>query len=152
MASESQHKLRYLDPEVLQQLRSLELIAREVVEGLQVGMHKSPLRGFSTEFSQHRPYVHGDEMRHIDWRVYGRTQRYYVKLFEAETNLTANLLLDASSSMRYGSGTVSKLDYAKFMAASLAHLIVRQRDAAGLAVFDSQLRTYIEPSTTMRPG
>ena len=149
MASESQHKLRYLDPEVLQQLRSLELIAREVVEGLQVGMHKSPLRGFSTEFSQHRPYVHGDEMRHIDWRVYGRTQRYYVKLFEAETNLTANLLLDASSSMRYGSGTVSKLDYAKFMAASLAHLIVRQRDAAGLAVFDSQLRTYIEPSTTM---
>lgn len=141
--------LRYLDPEIVQQIGSLELVAREVVEGLQVGMHKSPLRGFSTEFSQHRPYVPGDEVRHLDWRVYARTERYYLKLYEAETNLTANLLLDASSSMRYASGKVSKLEYAKFMAASLAYLIVKQRDAAGLAVFDGELRTYIEPRTAM---
>ena len=149
MATESQHKLRYLDPEILQQIGSLELVAREVVEGLHVGVHKSPLRGFSTEFAQHRPYVPGDELRHIDWRVYGRTSRYYLKLYEAETNLTANLLLDASSSMRYGSGAVSKLDYAKYMAASLAYLIVKQRDAAGLGVFDGALRTYVEPRTAL---
>lgn len=149
MATAGPHKLRYLDPEILQQIGPLELVAREVVEGLHVGMHKSPLRGFSTEFAQHRPYVPGDELRHIDWRVYARTQRYYVKLFEAETNLTANLLLDASSSMRYASGAVSKLEYAKFMAASLAYLIVKQRDAAGLGVFDGELRAYVEPRTAM---
>ena len=130
-------------------MESLELVAREVVEGLYVGMHKSPLRGFSTEFSYHRQYVPGDELRHLDWRVYGRTQRYYVKLFEAETNFTATLLLDASSSMHYHSGKVSKLEYAKFMAASLAYLCIRQRDSVGLAVFDNELRSYIEPKTTM---
>ncbi|MFP4056524.1 MAG: DUF58 domain-containing protein [Candidatus Brocadiia bacterium] len=149
MSTPSGQKLRYLDPETLQRIGSLELVAREVVEGLHVGMHKSPLWGFSTEFSQHRPYVPGDEMRHIDWRVYGRTQRYYVKLFEAETNFTATLLLDASSSMHYSSGAVSKLEYAKYLAASFAYLCVRQRDSAGLGVFDSELRTYVEPKTTM---
>jgi uncharacterized protein (DUF58 family) len=149
MATEAPRKLRYLDPETLQHIGSLELVAREVVEGLHVGMHNSPLRGFSTEFAQHRPYVPGDELRHLDWRVYARTGRYYLKLYEAETNLTANLLLDASSSMRYASGAVSKLEYAKFMAASLAYLIVHQRDSAGLAVFDSVLRSYIEPRMTM---
>jgi len=127
----------------------LELVAREVVEGLHVGMHKSPLKGFSTEFSHHRQYVPGDETRHLDWRVYARTERYYLKLFEAETNFTANLLLDASSSMHFGSHAVTKLEYAKFMAASMAYLCVRQRDSAGLAVFDNQLRSYIEPKTTM---
>ena len=149
MASASQHRLRYLDPEILQQIGPLELVAREVVEGLHVGMHKSPLRGFSTEFSQHRPYVAGDEFRHVDWRVYGRTRRYYIKLFEAETNFTANLLLDGSRSMHYGSGKVSKLEYAKFMAASMAYLCVKQRDSVGLGVFDGELRHYVEPKTTM---
>jgi len=149
MATPSRHKLRYLDPDTLQKIGPLELVAREVVEGLHVGMHKSPLRGFSTEFAQHRQYVPGDELRHIDWRVYGRTQRYYVKLFEAETNFTANLLLDASSSMHFSSHSVSKLEYAKFMAASLAYLCVRQRDSVGLAVFDNELRSYVEPKTTM---
>ena len=120
-------------------------MAREVVEGLRVGMHKSPMRGFSTEFVHHRQYVPGDNIRHLDWRVYARTQRYYVKLFEAETNFDANLLLDASSSMHYGSGKVTKLEYAKYMAASLAYVIVRQRDSVGLAVFDDELRRYIEP-------
>jgi uncharacterized protein (DUF58 family) len=138
-------QLRYLDPEVLQQIGSLDLVAREVVEGLRVGMHKSPLRGFSTEFVHHRQYVPGDNLTHVDWRVYGRTQRYYIKLFEAETNFDANLLLDGSSSMRYGSGKVSKLEYAKFMAAALAYLIVGQHDSVGLGVFDSELRRYVEP-------
>jgi len=149
MASPQPHKLRYLDPETLQRIGNLELVAREVVEGLQVGMHRSPLKGFSTEFSHHRQYVPGDELRHLDWRVYARTERYYLKQFEAETNFTANLLLDASSSMHFASHAVSKLEYAKFMAASLAYLCVRQRDSAGLAVFDNQLRAYIEPKTTM---
>ncbi len=149
MASPQPHRPRYLDPETLQKIGPLELVAREVVEGLQVGMHRSPLKGFSTEFSHHRQYVPGDETRHLDWRVYARTERYYLKLFEAETNFTANLLLDASSSMHYASHGVSKLEYAKFMAASMAYLCVRQRDSAGLAIFDNQLRTYIEPKTTM---
>ena len=137
---------RFLDPETLQKMGSLDIVAREVVEGLRVGVHKSPLHGFSTEFVHHRQYVPGDNLRHIDWRVYGRTQRYYVKLYEAETNFDAHLLLDASSSMRYGSGPVSKLEYAKFMIASLAYLIVHQHDSVGLGVFDSKLRRYLKPS------
>jgi uncharacterized protein (DUF58 family) len=142
-------QLRYLDPAILQNLDSLDLVAREVVEGVRVGMHKSPLRGFSTEFAHHRPYVPGDAVRHIDWRVYGRTERYYIKLYEAETNFDAHLLLDASGSMRFASGPVSKLEYAKFMAASLAYMIVDQRDSVGLAVFDSQLRRYLPPRSAM---
>jgi len=149
MASPSGRKLRYLDADTLQKVGPLELVAREVVEGLHVGMHKSPLHGFSTEFSHHRQYVPGDALRHLDWRVYGRTERYYLKLFEAETNFTANLLLDASSSMHYRSGNVSKLEYAKFMAASMAYLCVKQRDSVGLAIFDNELRSYIEPKMTM---
>ncbi|MBN1422639.1 MAG: DUF58 domain-containing protein [Planctomycetes bacterium] len=145
MPRDEKARSRYLDSAILQKIGSLELIAREVVEGLRVGMHDSPLRGFSTEFAHHRPYVAGDEARHIDWRIYARTARYYVKLFEAETNFDANLLLDASGSMRYRSGAVSKLEYAKFMAASLAFIIAEQRDSVGLAVFDAELRRYIEP-------
>jgi uncharacterized protein (DUF58 family) len=149
MAKHAKLNLRYIKPEVLQKIGSLELAAREVVEGLRVGTHKSPLRGYSTEFAHHRPYVPGDDARHLDWRVYGRTERYYVKLYEAETNFDANLLVDASSSMQYGSGAMTKMEYAKFMAASLAYLIVEQRDSVGLGVFDSQLRRYVEPSSTM---
>ncbi len=149
MQAEAKKNPRYLEPAVLQKLGSLDLIAREVVEGVRVGMHKSPLRGFSTEFAQHRQYVPGDELRHVDWRVYGRTGRYYLKLYEAETNFTANLLLDASRSMHYGSGPVNKLEYAKYMAASLAYLIIEQRDSVGLAVFDSVLKQYIAPKSTM---
>ena len=148
MQEEDRQKLRYLDPDVIQKIGSLELVAREVVEGLRVGMHKSPMRGFSTEFVHHRAYVPGDSLRHIDWRVYGRTQRYYVKLFEAETNFDANLLLDASSSMHYGSGNSTKLEYAKHMAACLAYLIVRQRDSVGLGVFDDKLRQYVAPKSS----
>jgi uncharacterized protein (DUF58 family) len=149
MPASAPRKLRYLDPETLQKIGALELIAREVVEGVRIGVHKSPLRGFSTEFAYHRPYVAGDPLRHLDWRVFARTERYYLKQYEAETDFTAHLLLDASSSMHYRSGAVSKLEYAKYLAASLAHLIVTQRDTVGLAVFDSELRRYIEPSGSM---
>lgn len=148
MASEA-NQLTYLQPKVLEKISPLELLARQVVEGVRVGMHKSPLRGFSTEFAQHRQYVQGDPLRHVDWRVYGRSGRYYIKTYEAETNFNANLLLDASRSMLYKSGETSKLEYAKYMAASLAYLIVGQRDSVGLGVFDAKVRSYIPPRSTM---
>jgi uncharacterized protein (DUF58 family) len=149
VSSNAPQRLRYLDPATLQKVSSLELIAREVVEGVRIGIHKSPFKGFSTEFAYHRPYVIGDPIRHLDWRVYARTQRFYLKQYEAETNFAAHLLLDASSSMHYRSGKVSKLEYAKYLAASLAYMIVSQRDSTALAVFDNELRTYIEPSGSM---
>ena len=150
MAKRPSRKPRYLDPAALERIGSLQLVARQVVEGLRVGMHRSPLRGFSTEFAHHRPYAAGDAVRHVDWRVYGRTERYYVKLFDAETNFDLYLLLDASSSMRYGSAALTKLEYAKYMAASLAYLVVQQRDSVGLGVFDSRLRAFVPPAST--PG
>jgi uncharacterized protein (DUF58 family) len=147
--SEALTTTHYLDPEILQSLGDLELIAREVVEGLRVGSHRSPLRGFSTEFAHHRQYAPGDAIRDIDWRVFGRTERYYTKLYEAETNYDCHLLIDASASMNYASGKVSKLEYAKFLAASLAYIVLRQRDSVGLSVFDSEVRAYLPPRSTM---
>jgi len=147
--SEQQPDSNYLRPEVLQKLGDLELIAREVVEGLRVGSHRSPLRGFSTEFAHHRQYAPGDALRDLDWRVYGRTDRYYTKLYEAETNFDCTILIDASSSMSYASGKVSKLEYAKFLAASLAYVVLKQRDSVGLSVFDSEVRTYLPPRSAM---
>lgn len=139
----------YLDPEVLQSLGDLELVAREVVEGLRVGSHRSPLRGFSTEFAHHRQYAPGDAIRDIDWRVFGRTERYYTKLYEAETNFDCTILIDASASMNYASGKVSKLEYAKFLAASLAYIVLKQRDSVGLSIFDSEVREYLPPRSAM---
>ena len=147
----SQHlpNLNYLDPELLQKLGDLELIAREVVEGLRAGSHRSPLKGFSTEFAHHRQYAPGDAIRDLDWRVYGRTERYYTKLYEAETNFDCHLLMDASSSMTYGSGRVSKLEYSKYLAAALSYLILNQRDSVGLSVFDSEMRAHLPPRSAM---
>ena len=147
--SDHQAQPSYLDPEVLQKLGSLELIAREVVEGLRVGSHRSQLRGFSTEFAHHRQYAPGDALRNLDWRVYGRTDRYYTKLYEAETNFDCYLLMDASASMNYASGKVSKLEYAKFLAASLAYLVLKQRDSVGISIFDSEVRAYQPPRSSM---
>ena len=147
--SEHLPQTNYLDPEVLQKLGDLELVAREVVEGLRVGSHRSHLRGFSTEFAHHRQYAPGDAMRTIDWRVYGRTDRYYTNLYEAETNFDCHVLIDASSSMNYASGKVSKLEYAKFLAASMAYVVLKQRDSVGLSIFDSQVRAYLPPRSTM---
>lgn len=147
--SEHLTKVQYLDPEILHRLDDLEMVAREVVEGLRVGSHRSPLKGFSTEFSHHRQYVPGDTIRDIDWRVYGRTGRYYTKLYEAETNYDCTILIDASASMNYGSGKVSKLEYAKFLAASMAYVVLKQRDSVGLSVFDSEVRAYLPPRSSM---
>ncbi|MDH3582583.1 MAG: DUF58 domain-containing protein [Phycisphaerae bacterium] len=147
--SEHLPQTNYLDPEVLQKLGDLELIAREVVEGLRVGSHRSQLRGFSTEFAHHRQYAPGDALRTIDWRVFGRTDRYYTKLYEAETNFDCYLLIDASASMNYASGKVSKLEYAKFLAASLAYMVLKQRDSVGLSIFDSEVRAYLPPRSAM---
>jgi uncharacterized protein (DUF58 family) len=140
---------QYLDPEVLQKLGDLELVAREVVEGLRVGSHRSPLRGFSTEFAHHRQYSPGDPIRSIDWRVFGRTEKYFTKLYEAETNFDCHLLIDSSASMSYGSGKVNKLEYAKFLAASIAYMVLKQRDSVGLSVFDSEVRSYMPPRSSM---
>ncbi|SVD55589.1 uncharacterized protein METZ01_LOCUS408443, partial [marine metagenome] len=142
-------KSKYLDPDTLSKIGPLDVVTRQVVEGIRIGMHRSPVRGISTEFSAYRQYVAGDEIRHIDWKLYGRTNRYHVKLFDAETNFVANLLLDASSSMTFGSGKITKLEYAKYMAASLAYLIVDQRDSAGVGIFGGELQQYIEPKSTL---
>jgi uncharacterized protein (DUF58 family) len=137
---------KYLDPLVLAKVRSLELQARLIVEGYLSGMHKSPYHGFSVEFAQHREYVPGDDIKHIDWKVYGRTNRFYLKQYEEETNLVLWLLLDVSESMRYGSGPVSKFDYACMTAAALAYLTLGQQDSIGFVTFDSQVRTVLKPS------
>lgn len=128
----------YLQPDVLARAEALGMKAKQVVEGLRVGDHKSPFKGFSVEFVQHREYVPGDDIRHIDWKSYGRSERYTIKQYEQETNFIAHLLLDGSNSMRYGSGSTNKLEYAKLLTASLAYLIVHQRDSVGLRVFTDQ--------------
>ncbi|AWM38748.1 hypothetical protein GobsT_30530 [Gemmata obscuriglobus] len=127
----------YLDPRVLARAEALGLKARQVVEGLRVGDHKSPFKGFSVEFVQHREYVPGDDIRHIDWKGYGRSERYTIKQYEQETNFLCHLLLDGSNSMRYGRGDANKLAFAKLLAASLAYLTVRQRDTVSLRIFNT---------------
>src|SRR5437773_6753561 len=142
---EDPHK--YLEPLTLAKVRSLELQARLIVEGYLSGMHKSPYHGFSVEFAQHREYVPGDDIKHVDWKVYGRTERYYLKQYEEETNLVCWLLLDISESMQYRSGPVSKYDYACMLAAALAYLILHQQDSVGLATFDNQVRGFLRPAS-----
>lgn len=138
---------RYLDPLTLAKVRGLELQARLVVEGYISGMHKSPYHGFSVEFAQHREYVPGDDIKHVDWKVYGRTDRFYVKEYEEETNLVCWLLVDVSESMNYGSGPMTKFDYAGTVAASLAYLILHQQDSVGLVTFDDQIRKLLRPAS-----
>ncbi len=139
--------MQYLDAETLARITALELHARQIVDGYLTGMHRSPQHGFSVEFAQHREYVPGDDIRHIDWKVWGRTERFFLKQYELETNLVCWLLVDASESMRYASGAISKYDYACRAAASLAYLIARQSDSVGLATFDSQVRGFLRPSS-----
>ena len=138
-----------LDPIAISRAESLGLNARFIVEGYMAGEHKSPYRGFAIEFAQHREYTHGDDPRHLDWKVLGRTDRYYIKQYEQETNYVANLLLDGSESMRYGSGKLTKLHYGKMMAACLAYLILHQRDAAALGMFDTTVRDYAPRSDNL---
>ena len=140
---------KYLDPKVLSKIVRLDLQARLVVEGFISGLHRSPFHGFSVEFATHREYVYGDDTKHIDWKVHAKTDRYYIKQYEEETNLRATFVLDASESMHYGAQRkdgMSKYQYASAAAASLAFLLLQQQDAAGLAVFDEELRSYLPAS------
>jgi uncharacterized protein (DUF58 family) len=139
----------YLKPSVLSRAEALGIKARSIVEGLRVGDHKSPFRGFSVEFVQHREYTPGDDIRHIDWKGYGRSERYTIKQYEQETNFTAHLLLDGSKSMEYGDGDTNKLEYAKLLTATLAYVIVRQRDSVALNVFDRDWRVELPASSSM---
>lgn len=131
-----------LDPEAVSRAEALGLHARYMVEGYMAGEHKSPYRGFAIEFAQHREYAPGDDTRHLDWKVLGRTDRYFIKQYEQETNYIANILLDGSESMKYGSGKYTKLQYGKMMAACLSYLILHQRDAVALGIFDEEMRDY----------
>jgi uncharacterized protein (DUF58 family) len=138
---------QFLDPSVLASISSLDLIAKTVVDGFVAGLHRSPKFGFSQEFAEYQQYVQGDDLRHIDWNVFARSERLYLKRFKGETNMQLLILLDASASMTYGSGKIRKLDYARYVAASLAYLSSQQRDATGLIIFDQDVSNYIPPST-----
>jgi len=137
--------LNFLDPSVLAGLSNLEMRARVAVEGFLSGLHKSPNRGFSVEFNDYRHYYPGDDMRHVDWRLYARSEKLHVRQYEDETNVRCVILLDSSASMAYGSGACTKLEYGVTLASALAYFIMRQRDAAGLIVFDEEIREYIPP-------
>jgi uncharacterized protein (DUF58 family) len=140
------HVADFLTPQDLQKIANLQVVARLVVEGFFSGLHKSPHKGFSVEFAQHRQYVPGDEIRRLDWKVFGKTDRYYVREYEEETNLRSTILLDLSGSMAYGGrGAVTKHDYAVRLSAALAYLMLQQRDSVGLITFDRKLRRYLPP-------
>lgn len=140
---------KFLDPQTLARLQGLELRARHIVEGYVSGVHRSPYHGFSIEFAEHREYVPGDDLRYVDWKVFGKTDKVYLKQFEEETNLVSYMLLDTSESMRYKSDGVplSKLEYAQCIAASLSYLILQQQDSVGLATFDKELRALVRASS-----
>jgi len=142
---------KYFDPQTLAKLEGLGLKARLIVEGFVSGLHKSPYHGFSVEFAEHREYVPGDDLRYVDWKVFGKTDRYYLKQYEQETNFACQLLLDTSESMRYQSpqAAVSKLEYARYVAAALAYLVVHQQDAAGLSTFDTAVTHFVPPSSRL---
>ena len=150
---------QYLDPRTLAKIAALDIRARLIVEGFITGMHRSPYKGFSVEFAQHRPYVTGDDIKYIDWKVFGRTDRHYIKQYEEETNLHVMLVVDASESMTYAGeqakgwkseGGWRKFDHATSIAASLAYVALHQQDSAGLAVFDEKVRHFIKPSNNPR--
>jgi uncharacterized protein (DUF58 family) len=139
---------RFLDPSILAGISGLDLVAKTVVDGFVAGLHRSPDFGFSQEFAEYRAYNPGDDLRHVDWNVYSRTERLYLKRFRGETNSVLTVLLDASNSMQFGSHRVNKMDYARYLAASLFYLAIHdQRDAAGLITFDDEIRNFVRPST-----
>jgi len=139
---------KYLDPRMLARLEGHKLRARHIVEGYVSGVHRSPFHGFSVEFAEHREYAPGDDLRYLDWKVFGRTDKYYLKQYEEETNLVCHLLLDTSESMRYRSpdAPMSKWEYARLAAAALAYLVLNQQDSVGLVTFDHEIRALVRPS------
>jgi uncharacterized protein (DUF58 family) len=138
---------QFLDPAVLASISGLDLVAKTVVQGFVAGLHRSPEHGFSQEFAEYRAYTPGDDLRYVDWNVFARTERCYLKRYQGETNTQLTVLLDASASMGFGSHRVNKLDYARYLAASFFYLASQQRDAAGLIVFDDEVRHCVPPST-----
>ncbi len=146
----SAETVNYLDPAVLAKLEGLQLRAARIVEGYVSGLHRSPYQGFSVEFAEHREYAPGDDLRYVDWKVFGKTDKVYLKQYEEETNLICYLLLDTSESMQYQSAAapLSKLEYAQCAAAALAYLVVRQQDSAGLVTFDDAVRQFVRPSSS----
>lgn len=140
---------KYLDPQTLAKVQNLDLAARQIVEGYVSGSHKSPFHGFSAEFAQHREYAVGDDLRYVDWKVYAKSDRYYLKQFEAETNFTCYLLLDCSESMRYKSAdaALSKWEYGRLVAAALAYVVIKQQDAAGLCTVSDKVNDFLRPAS-----
>ena len=145
--SDSNNKLiNRLDPTLISKLNSLELKAKTVVEGFKVGLHRSPYHGFSVEFSEHKAYMQGDPIKNIDWKVFGKSDKLFIKQYEEETNLTCHILLDISASMNYQSiGIISKLDYGKILVASLSYLMVSQQDSVGLSLYSNKIENYFPP-------
>jgi uncharacterized protein (DUF58 family) len=139
---------RFLDPAVVSKLATMELRARLVVEGFVTGLHRSPYKGFSVEFAEHRQYMPGDPLKHLDWKVYAKTDRFYIKEYEEETNLRGYVLLDASASMAYSSGSVTKLEYSRYLSAALIYLMLKQQDSVGLLIFDEGAREFIPPRSS----
>jgi len=140
---------KFLKPEVISKLSGMELRARLVVEGFIAGLHRSPYHGFSVEFAEHRPYMPGDPLKNIDWKVFSRTDRYFVKEYEEETNLKAYLLIDTSGSMGYSSNGTSKLEYTSYLSAALSYLMLKQRDSVGLVIFDQKIQKYLPPKSAV---
>ena len=147
--AEVQDYRKYLNPAIISKLNSLELKARLVVEGFMVGLHKSPYHGFSVEFTEHRPYMQGDNLKDVDWKVYGKTERYFIKQYEEETNLKSYILLDTSKSMDYSSGeNITKLNYSIILVAALSYLMIKQQDAVGLSLYSEKINKYFPPKST----
>lgn len=139
----------FLDPRIISKFSNLELKARLVVEGFMVGLHRSPYHGFSVEFSEHRPYMQGDDLKNVDWKVYGKTEKYFIKQFEEETNLKSYIILDTSRSMDFKSGNnISKLNYSIILAASLAYIMIRQQDSVGLALYSEKINKILPPKAS----
>jgi uncharacterized protein (DUF58 family) len=148
VAVKAQDFRKFLDPSVVSKLKTLELRARMVVEGFMVGLHKSPYHGFSVEFSQHRPYMQGDSLKNVDWKVYAKSEKYFIKQFEEETNLISHIFLDVSNSMNFKhDGKVTKLDYATNLAAALSYLMINQQDSVGLITYSDEIQNYLPPKS-----
>jgi uncharacterized protein (DUF58 family) len=141
---------RFLKPDVVSKLSGMEIKARLVVEGFIAGLHKSPYHGFSVEFAEHRQYMPGDSLKNVDWKVYAKTDRFFIKEFEEETNLKAYILLDTSGSMGYSSNGINKLEYSSYLSAALSYLMLKQRDAVGLVTFDENIKKYIPPKSALK--
>jgi uncharacterized protein (DUF58 family) len=150
--SENLDKRKYLKPEIVTSLSSLALRARLIVEGYIIGKHRSPYHGFSVEFAEHKSYDIGDDVRNIDWKLFGKTDRLYIKRYEEETNLKTYIIIDNSKSMSYSSGSVSKINYANSLLASIAYLMINQQDAVGLIQFSDKINSFIPPKSKRKPS